>query len=623
MKKYNDIKVLSEIEHIRRRPGMYVGTDKNPTHLLEEVLDNALDEASEGNCSIIKVSIEKDNFTVSDNGRGIPQTWNEKYKTYSPVLIAIKQFSGGKFDNQSYKISAGLHGVGLVAVNALSTKMTIDTRRDNKQFYVEFIDSVHSDPVMNKLKGHSGTSIRVYPKIKDIDNTNDYGFESLSINRLRIEKRLKIAVTFIKGLKIYLDGVVITPYDEHEIIGRNSQKETITKSTYINKQTSELMELVFGYDFKSTEFFAQGSVNLLSVNKGVHIRTAQDIILNAWGRLLDRETKSYLNKEDVLLGLRLFSRVNVRDPKYTSQTKTELEGRTNSGVYADFINNMSDVVYKSLKKMDSNIIEALISKFKDHRSHLNKQTSSKYMDEVIKLGNEGNQQRRSSQKDSKLVDCTSTSREGTELYIAEGDSAGSSLLSKRDPKIHAILPLKGKPQNTIGREVDNIISNKEMCSLINSLGCGILHKENPEALRYERIIIATDADVDGLNIRALVLGALCHLTPKVVASGKVYIAESPLYGQKDNNNEFIPIFNKEDCDESKKFLRYKGLGSMNPDEIYASILDPNKRRITQVGSDNINQACRVVGETSEKRDILLREGILMPDVSTDENVLYI
>ena len=621
--KYNKIDVLSEIEHIRTRPGVYVGSTENPTHLLEEVLDNALDEALEGYATEIRVKTDRQSFSVYDNGRGIPQGFNAKYGMYSPVLIAYKLFSGSKFaGNTAYKISAGLHGIGLVAVNALSDRLLISTTRDNSKFFVEFCHAIPKEPQITKaISNTQGTFIEVIPTIKKHDTL--YGFDQGEVDKERIETRLRLASSFVKGLKIFFNEEEIKPLSQIELLGGSSsiEPQSLITAKHFIKDSSEFMEILLGYDLRETDFKGLGSINLLSVNKGSHIRAAQEAIMRAWDSIFDKDTREYLTKKDVLCGCRVFVKMALKDPQYSSQSKNELTGRYDEVRLRSMLEGIAKQIKKSLGSKDiERLVRTLEAKFRDHRSHLNSQNSSKFIDETIILGNE-DKQRRSAMTDSKLVDCSSSTREDTELFIAEGDSAGGNLITERNPEIHAILPLRGKPQNSIERSVESILGNREMRSLINSLGCGLLHKEDPSKIRYSKIIIATDADVDGLNIRALILGAFCYLTPKTIASGRIYIAESPLYGQYTKNGKFIPIFKLEEAKPNLPLLRFKGLGSMDGNELYTSIVNKKTRRLIQVGNEDIGEACQVVGKTSEKRRLLLEANILYPQVRSDIDTL--
>lgn len=519
MPKYGKIRVLSELEHIRLRPSMYIGSLETPTHLFHEVFDNSLDEAIGGHATQIHITLDEKTHRIGvcDNGRGIPQNYNKEFKMHEPVLVAMKLHSGGKFDKDSYQTAIGLHGIGLVAVNALSEAMEIWTKRDAHRFCVVFDNGLPGSPnIEDWNKDDHGTTVSFIPSAKY--------FTSLEFDKMAIENRIRLALTFIKGLCITFNGTIVQPWTEKDLCPNTTTNVLSTEF----KDGLDLIRVYLGYN-ESTQNrnFSRGSVNLLEVNYGSHIRVFERALKDAWMAIVDTETRKFLQEDDYLCGLRGYTFVQLANPSYTSQTKDTLGGSVRN--YSNLVNGLSKNIERVLNA-NPKIVEKLLLKFKDYRASLNKLSSSQYFDQVVTYGSDDVVDR-SVILDSKLIDCTSNDRDKTELFVVEGDSAGGGIIPLRDPRVHAVLPLRGKIMNVVDVDMVSILNNLEVRSLINSIGCGCLQREDVSKIRYSHIIIAGDADVDGQNIAALVLGALCYLTPKVVMSGHVYIADMPLFGQ--------------------------------------------------------------------------------------------
>lgn len=597
MANYNKIKVLSELEHIRLRPGMYIGDTENPTHLFYEVFDNALDEAVSGHAKVISISLTPTSFSIMDDGRGIPQNWNEQYKMHDPVLVALKLHSGGKFDKDAYKISIGLNGIGLVACNALSDEMTIDTCREGKRFVVKFVSGMPQKPIvtdMGALPPYTAVTLSPSPKY----------FNTVETDKLAISNRLRLAVTFIKDLKITLNGDDVQPYTEKDLCP-NCDTD-VFQIDY--KDGEEYVKCFLGYNTTvQAKSVNRGSVNLLEVNYGSHIRLFERALKDAWFGIIGAEDKKLIHEEDFLCGVRGFTLVQLLNPSYTSQTKDTLSGSVKN--FNNLLNGLSKEISRVLQEKPK-LVSALLNKFREYRKSLNRLSSSQYLDSVIEYGEEDSINR-SIVLDSKLIDCISPDRDKTELYIVEGDSAGGGIIPLRDPNIHAVLPLRGKVMNVVDCDIKHILDNLEIRSLINAIGCGCLHRENVSKIRYQKIIVACDADVDGQNISALILGALCYLTPNVVKSGYVYIADMPLWGQRTaKTKEFRPIFRQQDLNPHWDTFRFKGLGSMDPEELFKSLLDPTFRRLNLVEVLDIRSVTCIVGSSEFRKKMLMRKGLV-------------
>ena len=604
---YDKLTVLSDIEHIRRRSGMYIGETQNPTHLFFEVFDNAIDEAQNGFCKkiIVEINNEEGWFSIEDNGRGFPQGFDKIQNNYYPIIAFTTTKSGGKFDSNSYGIKSGLNGVGLACVTALSDVVRLDTFRDKSKFSVEFDYSDYQDPVIENLQANkNGTKIWVKPSLKH--------FDSNKLDLVKIMYRFKIAATFIKGIEIIYNGEVVKPLSKEELCENSDvclfELENISKS-------KESYKILFGYSESSIDKAISGSVNLLGVNQGSHILLLEKVIKESFKEVVDEETAEYLDEKDYLCGFRGFILVNLAEPSYSSQTKEKLVGSLEKN-YKEIYDVVKKDILKLFKSEDfQRTKEILIMKFRDYRSSINKLNSSKYIDEIIKLNkSETNIDRSSSLEDSKLIDCNSVSREETELVICEGDSAGGSLIASRDFEKQAILPLRGKILNVVDKDIKKILDNLEVRSLINSLGTSCLSKEDSSKIRYEKIIIAADSDVDGLNIQALLIGLFCYLTPDVVRDGRIYIANPSLFGQYTKSGEFLPIWKQEDADPKNELFRFKGLGSYDAMDLKKVLLDEKTRKIDKlvVNSDKeIKSILNIVRSSVFKYEILKENGYIV------------
>ena len=654
--KYDKVTVLSIIEAVRKNPGMYIGETDNPLHLFHEVIDNALDEATAGYASIIQVSYDDSDGTVTvmDNGRGIPIRWNEEEEEWDPIVIATKAHSGAKFDAEAYDIKIGLHGIGITAVNALSEYLEIATLRDDKSFYVKFDDSEPGKPIIGESP-LQGTKITYKP--------NKEYFESVRIDKQRILARLRLATTFIPDLKVFYNSRQVEPLTDKDLC---RDVDTPVWNIDVTTENGESMLLYFGYNTGTHRRDVQnGSVNLLRVDYGKHIEAMERAVRQAWSYAVDDKTRDYLESDDYLCGLRGFCLVKLRNPTYPSQTKEILGGPIKN--FRSLIMDAAPIIADRIASNEV-VFEALLRKFKDYRQHLNKLSSSKYLEEVIEVGSNNEYlQDRSIKPKSSFVDCISTSREGTELYVVEGDSAGGGIIPFRDPYKHAILPLRGKVLNVVNMDIKDILENIEIRSLINAIGVGCLHLTNVETVRYEKIIICTDADVDGSSIKALIIGALGYLMPEVIEGGYLYVAIAPLFGQyidsveietdtnfhklrsedlvkvegkgkrikarrvsvnnviledgkepetvekvKSLGKSFYPVWDFNSRDENYELLRFKGLGSMDPDILSVSVLEPKTRQLQQVTMEDVKIVTDLVGQPTIRKRMLMDAGLVSP-----------
>jgi DNA gyrase subunit B len=583
---------------------MFIGDTTHPTHLLQEIVDNSLDEVLNGLATKVEININNDIVSVEDDGRGILQgIYHKKGSPYNgkniTQLICEKNFSGEKFSNQVYDHSVGLHGLGLVVVNALSEYLTCEIYKDGGCNTYKFIDSKLVDTIPSSTdnkKSYTGTKVTFKP-------SSTY-FETLKFDLKVLDKRLKM----FKYL--YPKSVII-------INGEEVEASTLDKvhSSFNSKLPTVEIEtdnyfLALTYDLEETNTHKYGYVNLLGVNEGSHLVYLTSMLKDVWAAL----SNGYeFDKEDCFLGMSLLCSAYLKNPQFSSQTKERLTSSRQDirevfeGVDIELLDSLRS------KEFYNSFTKPLLIRFQEYRKSMRRLKVIDYVKEAINYGDVSESDkgvivnRKTTVK--KLFDCTSTNRELTELYVVEGQSAGGSILQCRDLKIHAVLPLRGKPLNPMNMSLDKIVKNEEFCSLINALGTGVAPLEKPESVRYGKIIIVADADVDGKNIEAILLGGFLKLFPELINSGRLYVCEAPLYWQKKKG--FIWDFNKVNL--NKPFQRFKGLGEMNSDQIYEAIVNPVGRKLYQVVVDGFSDkeiAFQLVGNPIARREMLRLEGIV-------------
>lgn len=592
-KSYNsdDIKVLKEIEHIQLNSGMYIGDTSTPTHLIEEALDNALDEALAGNVSIIAIIINtKDNkISVLDNGRGIPLENN------IPVTVSTKLFSGAKFQGKktAYEISSGLHGIGLVAVNALSSYYKVEVYRNNKHGIFEFKEAKLK---YSTIKDYIG-EIPFSTKIEFVPDKKY--FENLIPNLERIRNRLTTAsaemnndIQFVLKIDDTQEVFQISLIDHFEMSCLTEKDSGIMIHTLTSSIKPEKFDVMFSYETSgSVSPKIMSSVNLLPVSQGGnHVVSFYDLLKD----FFITKAKKYGYKfqpNDCLYRLRLYLILSLIDPKFSGQTKDSL---INPKSYFDSFIKEFRTQLEQFATHQEPVLKEYLETFHNYRSKLD---SKKFISE------ESNG-RRASTKFTKLRDCTS--RNG-ELYIVEGDSAAGSILMTRNNKIHAILPLKGKSIPNVTTK-KNILGSTEVKELITAMGTGITPHCDISKLRYDKIICATDADHDGNHIACLVTMAIAILTPEVIQAGKYYIAQTPLFAINEGKI-FIPLWTEIELEEARKanrkITRFKGLGELDPHQLKICLLDEKTRHLISISySENIDRLINLFSSASEKRTLL-------------------
>lgn len=601
----SNIKILDGIEHIRLRPGMYIGSMQDPTHLLYEVLDNSIDEAMINKTSLtVNINLDDFIYEVIDNGRGIPlgSINDPKYGNLPiPVIIASQINSSGKFDKNSYDISIGLHGVGLVVVNALSDWLTIDSKKEKERKIFRFEDGKWDKKIVNDNSLDYSTKITFRPCKKY--------FKKLSLNLERIKRRLFL-VSANSNIKIYLN--IITNKKTESIVYEHNMyqyyeyiypymKDKIKYKIDVKGKKGERLRILFGYDFDNLNSQSHGSINLLSVDQGTHINKS---VLTIKNMFFDFNKDKDVLKDDFGVGLNVYVDLLLRNPTFNSQTKERL---TND--YSD-IKYLIDQLSNKLKKYfndNPDELKIVLDNISDYRSRLNNKKNIK--SKIIKTSRLS---RGLTSSDSRLRDCSNREVDSTRLFIVEGMSAAGSLMQCRNPKIDAVLPLRGKILNVLNSTDEKTFKNKEILDMVNSIGVGTVHTGiHLNKIRYSKIVILTDADYDGFHIATLLMAAFIELIPDVVKEGLIYYAIPPLFGMKEKN-KFVPLFDEQKAfkliDQGKTLTRYKGLGEMNPDELQLAILDDKYKKWLQVNyPENKEDRDYITGlftSSSEKRKLL-------------------
>ena len=586
-----DITVLEGLSAVRKRPGMYIGSTgtRGLHHLIYEVIDNSIDEAMAGHCDNVLVVLNEDNsVTVIDNGRGIPVKKLKKYNKPAVEIVLTKLHAGGKFGGEGYKVSGGLHGVGISVVNALAEKLHIEIRRDG---YVYQQDYIRGKPVADLKKGKKtdshGTAITYYPDLEIFEDL-DYKYEILS-------SRMKEMAFLNKGLKITLVDMRTEPNKREEyryeggiidFVSYLCEKKDCLhrKVIYItNTNDNNEVEIAMQYTTGYSESIFSFANNINTTEGGTHLsgfRGALTRTINDYARSNNilKEKDENLQGEDVREGLTAIISVKLKDPQFEGQTKTKLGNSEMKGFVESTVNS------KLAEFMGENpsIAKIIVNRCIDAARARNAAKKARDLTRKKSLLDSGS-------LPGKLADCSINDPKFSEIYLVEGDSAGGSAKQARDRRFQAILPLRGKILNVEKARLNKILSSIEIQAMITAFGAGIGEDFNVENARYHRIIIMTDADVDGAHIRTLILTFLYRYMVKLIEAGYVYIAQPPLYQVK-NGKEVNYAYTENELDALKKkyegkkinVQQYKGLGEMDPEQLWETTMDPETRTLLKV-----------------------------------------
>ncbi|MGN0800945.1 MAG: DNA topoisomerase (ATP-hydrolyzing) subunit B [Christensenellales bacterium] len=642
MSNHNDydasqIQVLEGLEAVKRRPGMYIGsTDvRGLHHLVKELVDNAIDEAMGGYCNHIEINIHKDNsLTVTDNGRGIPVDEHPKlHKSALEVALTVLH-AGGKFGGSGYKVSGGLHGVGLSVVNALSTWLNVEVRRDNKIYRQEYRlgDPLAPVAVVGEYEGdESGTQVTFLANDEIFDEVN-YNFDTM-VNRMRelafLNRGVRITVTDerpeepLQKSFCYEGGIV--SFVKH--INRN--KDVLhPEPIYIEarrddpaKGESASLEVAMQYNDDYNENVFTFANNINTVEGGSHLvgfRTALTRVVNDYAKKYKyiKETDEGLKGEDIREGLSAIVSVKLVEPQFEGQTKTKLGNA--------YIRNM----------VDSAVSGALSVYLEEHpqeaKAIVDKCVTAARARDAARKARELT--RRKTALDTtalpgKLADCSEKDPAKCEIFLVEGDSAGGSAKQGRNPKFQAILPLRGKILNVEKARLDRILSSDAIKSMITAFGAGIDSDFDESKLRYHKIVCMTDADVDGAHIRILMLTFFFRHMRPLLEKGYVYAAQPPLYKISRGKNvwyaysdeELNNILNEIGRDPKPAIQRYKGLGEMNADQLWETTMDPENRILWQVQLEDAMRADEIfttlMGDKVEpRREFIEQNSKLVTDL---------
>lgn len=594
------IQVLEGLSAVRKRPGMYIGTTDiaGLHHLIWEIVDNSIDEAMAGHCTDIDIVIHEDgSLSVEDNGRGIPVDIHKKTGKTALETVLTVLHAGGKFGGGGYKVSGGLHGVGVSVVNALSKSLVATVYHGGKEHQQNYAQGqVMTDVQVIGDTTKRGTKIHFTPD-PEIFETTEFDF-NIIINRIRqqayLTKGINISVLDTRSgrkRRFYFEGG-LKSYVQHI----NKNKESLTNVFYIEKDVDEgAVEIAFQYTSDFQEHIHSFANNINTHEGGMHLtgfKTALTRTLNAYARDNEilKEKDGNLTAEDVREGITAIISVKLAEPQFEGQTKSKLgNAEMRSAVDSVFSEALSEFLGENPSDAKEIIGKSLLAA----RA---RKAARAARDTVIRKGAlEG------MTLPGKLADCSSRSPERSELYIVEGDSAGGSAKQGRDRETQAILPLRGKILNVEQARLDRILSNNEVKALIIALGTGIGEMFEIEKLRYHKIVIMTDADVDGAHICTLLLTLFFRYLKPIIESGHLYIAQPPLYkiwkGKKIfyvfNDEEKAEVLKTEFPDDAPSIQRYKGLGEMNPDQLWETTMDPATRLMKKVTIEDAEKADQV------------------------------
>ena len=617
------IQVLEGLEAVRKRPGMYIGSTstRGLHHLVYEVVDNSIDEALAGYCTHIEVTIQEDNsITVVDNGRGIPVAMHKIGKPAVEVVLTVLH-AGGKFGGDGYPISGGLHGVGISVVNALSVWTKVQVKRDGYLWGISFTRGVTDEP-LRKIRSleageETGTKVSFKPDHEIFPDTV-YDFNTLK-TRLRelafLNKGLHITLTDKRGegkSEVYCYEGGLTSFVE--FLNQSHQAVNPTIINVDGEKNKVIVDIAMQYNDGYSENILTFVNDIFTEEGGTHLsgfRSGLTRTINDYGRSagIIKENEDNLSGEDVREGLTSVISVKVREPQFEGQTKTKLGNSEVKGI------------------VDNIISDGLKEFFEEHPSEakaiITKTISASRARQAARRARELTRRKNALEISSlpgKLADCSEKNPDQTEIYLVEGDSAGGSAKQGRDRRFQAILPLRGKIINVEKARLDKILANDEIRSMITAFGTGIGQEFDLSKRRYDKIIIMTDADVDGAHIRTLLLTFFYRFMKPLITDGHVYIAQPPLY-QVRKGKQVWYFYTDESMqakldelgrdNNSVVVQRYKGLGEMNPEQLWETTMDPENRTMLKVELEDAAEADRIfsvlMGDKVEPRRKFIEE----------------
>ena len=619
----SSIQVLEGLEAVKRRPGMYIGSTgpRGLHHLVWEIVDNSIDEALAGYCSEILIVVHPDNsVSVTDDGRGLPVGTMKKYGKSATEVILTTLHAGGKFDGQGYKVSGGLHGVGASVVNALSEWLEVEIRRDGHLWSQRYErgfpqGKITKDRKLKKGEG-TGTTTSFMPDPEVFTETVELSFDTLS-------RRFRESAFLNKGLKIRLvderdeDKEVTYQYEggiRDFVAHINDAKDPVHKSVFYLEREEQIggveVALQWNSGFQDSVFTFANNIN--THEGGAHLsgfRSALSRTINSYARQkgLLKEKEESLTGDDIREGLAAVISVKLQEPQFEGQTKTKLGNTEVKGLVESATNRyLAEFLEERPAEAKAIVNKALQAA----RARL----AARTVREKIRKG-----YLESSTLPGKLADCSSKDPARSELYIVEGDSAGGSAKQGRERNFQAILPLRGKILNVEKANINKVLSNVEIQAMISAIGAGVGETFDVEQARYNKVIIMTDADVDGSHIRTLMLTFLFRNMLELIEKGYVYIAQPPLYKithqRKDyyvyNDRELQDTLTRLNANGNANIGRFKGLGEMNPQQLWETTMDPQNRTLLQVTVESAAVAdelfTALMGDKVEPRKAFIEE----------------
>ena len=619
----DSIQVLKGLEAVRRRPAMYIGSisENGLHHLVYEVVDNSIDEALAGYCDTVRVTIHPDDaVTVVDNGRGIPVDIHPTEKIPGVELALTVLHAGGKFDKSTYKVSGGLHGVGVSVVNALSERLDVYVDRDGKRHHMSFVrgQTVKQLSVTGKTKG-TGTTVSFKPD-QEIFTTLEFHYQTVA-------DRLRQLAFLNRGITITLKDERKSPPQEETFYAKGGLSEFVK---WLNRNKKPLhpkpvaftitkddveVDLALQYEdgYNENTFTFVNNINTheggthLTGFKSALTRTINEVAKK--GAFLKKEDFT-LTGEDIREGLTCVLHVKVKEPQFEGQTKTKLGNSEVEGIVKQVVNEHLGSFLEENPPVARAIIEKSVSAARA------REAARKARDLVRKKSGLEN-----GVLPGKLADCSLDDPALCEIYLVEGDSAGGSAKQGRNRSFQAILPLRGKILNVEKARIDKILSNEEIRAMITAIGTGVKEDFKLEDSRYHKIILMTDADVDGAHIRTLLLTFFFRQMPELIEAGYVYIAQPPLFRVARGKEEYYAYTEVEREEYSRRLggedrakvnvQRYKGLGEMNPEQLWSTTMDPEKRTILRVTLESAVEASKLfeelMGDEVEPRRVFIEQ----------------